>query len=125
MVLGIFHKFVNPKADGGDATITQPSGWNDDHSIVFGTVEKDLGNVALASGTFDITGLTGLTANKPVLVRQAAGPYTGKGDLEDEAEMDQAIANGFVLSATAIRVFWQSVDSVMGGNVKFLYLIGG
>jgi hypothetical protein len=27
------HAFVNPKADGGDATITRPSDWNADHII--------------------------------------------------------------------------------------------
>jgi len=30
---GITHTFVNPKADGGDATITRPSDWNAEHTV--------------------------------------------------------------------------------------------
>lgn len=30
--MAIRHKFVNPKADGADATVTRPSNWNDDHN---------------------------------------------------------------------------------------------
>jgi hypothetical protein len=31
--MGIKHKFISSKADGGDATIVRPSNWNDDHEI--------------------------------------------------------------------------------------------
>ena len=30
---GVTHTFVNPKADGGDATITRPSDWNAEHTV--------------------------------------------------------------------------------------------
>ena len=72
-----------------------------------------------------ITGLSGLTANKQVLISQKAAPYTGKGTLYDEIEMDQLIANGYVLDATTVRVYWQAnprTGPVMG-NFKFGYQI--
>lgn len=34
MTLSIKHKFVSPKADGGDTTIVRPSNWNDSHNIL-------------------------------------------------------------------------------------------
>jgi hypothetical protein len=41
------HRFVNPKADGGDATVARPSNWNDDHiiddaGIIIGTSTTDI-----------------------------------------------------------------------------------
>ncbi len=75
-------------------------------SFSLSSVEQDLGSLPLYSGTFDITGLAGLTLGNPVLVIQDAGPYTGKGTLEDEAEMDRLSLSGYVLSTTSIRVFW-------------------
>lgn len=36
MALTTKHKFVSPKADGGDNTIVRPSNWNDDHEIRLG-----------------------------------------------------------------------------------------
>jgi len=90
-------------------------------------VEKDLGAAPLYSGTFDITGLSGLTVGANVLVMQAAGPYTGKGDQPDEAEMDQVTATGYVFDATTIRVYWtcQPYSGPVAGNVKFNYVVGG
>lgn len=79
--------------------------------------------VAKVAGTFDITGLSGLTAGKPVMVDKAAGPYTGKGTLADEAEMDMVTATGYVVDATTVRCYWQA-DTPQFGNVKFNYLIG-
>lgn len=31
----VVHQFVNPKADGADATVTRPSDWNADHAVTF------------------------------------------------------------------------------------------
>jgi hypothetical protein len=36
MVAVIRHVFFNPKADGADNTIVQPTDWNDDHNVVSG-----------------------------------------------------------------------------------------
>jgi len=88
-------------------------------------VEKDLGALPLYGGSFDITGLSGLTPGKPVLIQQAAGPYTGKGDRQDEAEMDQAAATGYVVDANTIRSYWTTPASngPLAGNVKFQYAV--
>ncbi len=37
--MGVEHTFVSPIADGGDATLVQPSDWNDEHNLT-----EDLGN---------------------------------------------------------------------------------
>jgi len=88
------------------------------------TVEKDLGPLASRDGSFDITGLSGLVADKQVIVNQSNAVYTGKGTLKDEVEMDQAYASGYVLSATSIRVRWACGRfGVLKGNVKFNYLV--
>jgi len=94
-------------------------------SPIFTTVEVNLGAApnARRSGRFQITG-SGLTAGKPVLVRQAAGPYTGKGTRSDEAEMDRIACVGTVKDAITIEVYWQS-ERRARGNVKFAYLVGG
>lgn len=105
----------------GTITVTAGSG-----TFALTTVEKDLGTLPLYSGTFDITGLSGLTPNAPVLVVQAAGPYTSKGDRQDEAEMDIVNATGYVVDATTIRVYWTCppYSGPMSGNVKFNYVVG-
>lgn len=99
-----------PAGGGGGLTLTE--------------IEKDLGSVARRSGSFDITGLAGLTVGKQVLVVQKAGPYTGKGTRQDEAEMDQANATGYVVDANTIRVYWTSSGPMMS-NVKFGYAVSG
>ena len=87
------------------------------------TVEKDLGSSPRRSGKFTITGLTGLTTNKPVSIMQAVGPYTGKGTLMDEAEMDGLTVSGVVTSATEITAYWNAATRVKG-NFKFNYFVG-
>lgn len=91
-------------------------------SVSVSTVEVDLGLPALNSGSFNITGLSGLTPGKQVVITQACGPYTGKGTLEDESEMDLVTAKGYVVDATTIKCFWNSQYKVLG-NFKFNYFI--
>lgn len=74
---------------------------------------KDLG-VAHRGGSFDITGLAGLTPDKNVLVVQTAQKITSKGDARDEAEMDQIQLTGYVLDAATVRCFWNSTGVVVG-----------
>jgi hypothetical protein len=90
---------------------------------VLTTVEVDLGAKSRRSGKFTISGLSGLTVGKPVLVRQAVGPYTGKGTRADEAEMDYVSCTAVVASASTITVYWQASGRVKG-NRKFNYFIG-
>jgi len=87
------------------------------------TVEKNLGTSPRRSGKFTITGLSGLTTNKPVSIMQAVGPYTGKGTLMDEAEMDGLTVSGVVTSATEITAYWNATTRVKG-NFKFNYFVG-
>lgn len=85
--------------------------------------EVNISAVPKRTGHFDITGQTGLTVSTPVIVRMAAGPYTGKGALADEAEMDHIMCAGLVLNSTTIRVYWVATGPVIG-NFKFHYRLG-
>lgn len=86
------------------------------------TTEVDLGSIPRLSGTFDITG-SGFVADMPVLINQSNGPYTDKGTLADEAEMDSLTVTGRTTSDTNIQCFWRS-DTFVMGNFKFDYLVG-
>ncbi len=87
------------------------------------TVEVDLGAIAQDSGSFQITGLSGLTIGASVLIMQAPGPYTGKGDLADEAE-EMVMANAYVLNANTIQAYWSGINNAsISGNIKFMYKI--
>lgn len=91
-------------------------------AAVLSTAEVALGTTPRRSGRFTIPG-TGLTVGKPLLIVQAVGPYTGKGTLADEAEMDQITVAASVTSATEITAYWVSAYLV-AGNFKFNYMIG-
>lgn len=84
---------------------------------------KDLGT-ARRSGTFDITGLSGLTADKVVSIVQTAAPIASKGNARDEAEMDLIQLTGYVLDATTIRAYWNS-SGVAVGTYAFAFQVGG
>jgi hypothetical protein len=85
-------------------------------------VQVNLGSTPRRAGKFIINGM-GFVTNKPVTLCKAVGPYTGKGTLADEAEMDLITATGVVTSATQITVYWQA-SSPVRGFVKFNYTIG-
>jgi hypothetical protein len=89
----------------------------------FTNYSVDLG-AARRSGTFDITGLSGLTADKPVNIFQSASPIPSKGDARDEAEMDHISATGYVVNTTTIRVYWWA-PGVVVGTYEFEYAVGG
>lgn len=72
-------------------------------------------------GHFTIAG-SGLTVDRPVLINQAVGPYTGKGTLADEAEMDQVNVTASVTDAATITAYWSSARRVKG-NFKFNYQV--
>lgn len=115
-----------PKLPGGTTTFLRADGTfaAPVASLTLATVELSLASApnTRRSGHVQITGLAGLTAGKPVLVQQAAGPYTGKGSRTDEAEMDMLIVTGKVLDAATIDLYWQSKYQ-MRGNVKFDYVV--
>lgn len=83
------------------------------------TVEINLGWPAKFSGTFDIPA-SNLNTARTVVIQQASGPYTNKGTLQDEAEMDQVKVTGYILDDSTIRCYWNGGTSAMVGNIKFI-----
>lgn len=102
---------------------TTPGGGGGGGSPTLATAEVSLGTRAAYSGRFTVTGLSGLTVGKPVMMTQAVGPYTGKGTLADEAEMDQVTVAASVTAADAITGYWRSASPMLG-SVKFHTIIG-
>lgn len=96
----------NPGSAGGPAS-----------PVAFSSATVSLGSFPKTNGKAQITGLSGLSAGKPVLVWDGAGPL---GALDD----DKVIAHGVVLDATTIDVYWESKDIGVSGNRTFYYLVG-
>lgn len=90
---------------------------------VYTEFTKDLG-VSRRSGTFDITGLSGLTADKVVSIVQTAAPIASKGNARDEPEMDLIRATGYVVNTTTIRAYWQAQGVVVGIHA-FAFQVSG
>lgn len=90
-------------------------------ALTLATVEVNVGSVPKTGGHFTIAG-SGLTVDRPVLINQAVGPYTGKGTLADEAEMDQVNVTASVTDAATITAYWSSARRVKG-NFKFNYQV--
>jgi hypothetical protein len=84
---------------------------------------KDLG-AARRSGTFDITGLAGLTADKVVTIVQTAAQVASKGNARDEPQMDQIQLTGYVVDAATIRAHWWA-PAVVVGTYAFAYAVNG
>jgi hypothetical protein len=91
--------------------------------IILTDFTQDLGE-AERSGTFNVTGLSGLTVGENVLVVQTKQAIASKGDATDEPEMDLIRATGIVISATTFAVSWLC-ESVVVGTYAFAYAFGG
>ncbi len=89
----------------------------------FGVVEVNLGYPTRRSGTFAITGLSGLTIGKPVQIWLARGPYTGKGTQPGEESMYAGQITGACTAVDTISASF-AFGSRIGGMIKFNYLIG-
>ena len=89
--------------------------------VSFSTTEVNIASTARRNGHFTISG-TGMTANRPVSIQQAVGPYTGKGSRFDEAEMDALSVKGKVRDASTMDVYWAS-RTLVRGNFKFDYQV--
>lgn len=103
----------------GDSTWATPAGGGG--GATYTDFTKDLG-VARRTGTFDITGLSGLTPNKVVSVVQTAAQIASKGNARDEAEMDLIQLTGYTVDASTIRVYWQA-PGVVVGTYAFAYQV--
>lgn len=93
-------------------TVAYKSNSNSSGTII-ATISQDLGYPAKQSGTFLITGLSGLTVGKQVVISQFA---------DDNLEMDSINCSGQVIDAATIKVFYNSRFPV-GGIYQFNYLI--
>ena len=82
---------------------------------------QDLG-VGRFSGTFDLTGLAGLTPGADVTIVQTAQAIASKGNARDEFEMDAIQLTGYVVDANTIRVYWWS-PSLVAGIYAFAFAI--
>lgn len=87
------------------------------------TVDVTLCEIARKSGAVELSGLSGLTVGKPVMVMQALAAYSGKGDLTDEGEFGIVSASGVVTASDTIKIVWAS-DDLMIGSVKLAYAVG-
>lgn len=117
-----------PGQDGDDGDYVLFPPWRE-HShpasgggLTFTDFTRDLG-VANSSGTFDITGLSGLTSGRSVLVVQTPQAIASKGNATDEPEMNTIVCTGYVVNNTTIRVYWYA-DSVVVGTYAFAYAVG-
>ena len=88
---------------------------------VYAKFTKDLG-VGFSTGSFDITGLSGLLANKVVNVIQTAEPITSKGSARDEIAMDTISLSGYVVDSATIRVYWRA-SAIVSGTYAFAYIV--
>jgi hypothetical protein len=98
-------------AASNETDVTIPGGGGGGASAT--TVEVNLGTTATWQGRFTITDAAIGTSSK-VLVWQAPGPYTGKGTLADEAEMDRISCVCEPLAGTA-RVMWSTEPMITSG----------
>jgi hypothetical protein len=110
-------------SNGAGADPTYQPGGGPGGAPTYTAFAKNLGT-ARRSGTFDITGLSGLTADKFVDIRQTAAAITSKGSARDEGEMDSISLTGYVVDATTIRAFWNATGVVVG-DYQFAYLVSG
>ncbi len=85
--MAIKHTFVNPKADGGDATIARPSDWNANHTIDAATITRAM--------------IVNISTTKRLIGRNTAGA-----GVEEEVTATQLFdwvssTNGVLLTRTA------------------------
>lgn len=109
---------MGPMGQRGD---TGPTGAAGAGATAWTKFTKDLG-VARSSGTFDIAGLAGLTADKPVQVVQTADAIASKGNSRDEFEVEPIVLTGYVVDAATIRVYWHA-DGICVGTYAFAYSV--
>lgn len=90
----------------GDGTWAAASG-----SLSATTVEVDLGATAVFRGKFTITD-AGISSSSKVFCWQAPGPYTGKGTLADEAEMQPVSVIAVSPGSGSATVYWQTPPAI-------------
>ena len=87
------------------------------------TTTANLGTIPCTSGTFNITGLSGLTPGVVVMVNLSPDQSSITGDFSyDVIEMDPIIATGICISTSTIQVNWSCLTGVLG-SYNFNYWI--
>lgn len=74
------------------------------------TVEVSVGSTWATAGKFTITDAA-ITSTSKIIIQQASGPYTGKGTLADEADMDRLSVYAEPATGTAV-VRWRTQEGV-------------
>lgn len=102
-------KGLVPASGGGTANFLRADGTfaAPTASLAGATVEKDLGSTATWRGKFTITD-AGIGPTSKVLCWQSPGPYTGKGTLADEAEMQPVSVIAVEPGSGSAVVRWQT-----------------
>lgn len=72
-------------------------------------IEQDLGATAASSGKFAFADAA-ISATSKIMMWQAAGPYTGKGTLADEAEMQPVLVTAVVPASGSATVLWRTPE---------------
>lgn len=85
--------------------------------------EQDLGSAWRTSGSFSILPTGSPSAGQKVFIQTSPGPYTGKGTLADEFEMDTVTISAVIIDFETMTCYWRS-DSPVRGNFKFRYFYG-
>jgi len=123
--MGVTHAFTSPKADGGDATLVQPSNWNAAHSLSGNLAALD--GLANASGYLNNDGAGNYTWGTPT-ASVAWGSITGT--LSSQTDLDSALSGkqatlsgtGFVKSTAGTISYDTSTYQPLATN---LTSIGG
>ena len=72
-------------------------------------IEQDLGAEPVTSGKFAFADAA-ISATSKIMMWQAAGPYTGKGTLADEAEMQPVLVTAVVPASGSATVLWRTPE---------------
>ena len=85
MTISTKHKFVSSKSDSGDASLVQPSSWNDEHDISLAAgkvLGRDTSGAGLAQElpiAVDSTGKVGIGTSSPAYKLDVAGDISSSG----------------------------------------------
>ena len=118
MAISLKHKFTSPKIDGPDATLVQPSNWNDEHELLQLTA-RILGRLSPGDGaTEELTAgdlRQFLLEDDQAAARTALGA-TAIGEAIFTAADEAAVRNAIGFSA--------AVDAIFTANPYFAKVIG-
>ena len=122
MTVSLKHTFTSAKADGGDATLVQPSNWNAEHTLTCAT-GKLLGRSSAGTGAVEeITApsgaIVGTTDTQTLSGKTITGTKETVFTITDGASVDIDPANGGIQtwtlggSRTPNQVNWASGQSI-------------